>query len=171
MDVRLLTEQDADDFVRLRLEALTTTPQAFGRAPEESLPWPPDTVASRMRAVPEGNFLVGAFDGPRMVGEAGFFRHEGIKIRHKGTIWGVYVTDAARGRGAARAMLNLILERLRSYPDLEQVLLSVATSQDAARALYGSLGFEVFGCERRALKIGETYADEEHRVLWLRKSP
>ena len=67
-------------------------------------------------------------------------------------------------------MLTLMLNRLRDYRDLEQVLLSVATSQDAARKLYGALGFEPYGCEKRALKVGDAYVDEEHRVLWLRKS-
>jgi hypothetical protein len=28
-----------------------------------------------------------------------------------------------------------------------------------------SLGFRSFGCERRALKIGQRYVDEEHMVL------
>jgi ribosomal protein S18 acetylase RimI-like enzyme len=171
VDVRLLTEHDADEFVQLRQEALTREPRAFGRSPEDALPWPPESVGSRLRAVPDGNFVVGAFEGPRMIGQAGFFRHDGAKVRHKGTIWGVYVTAAARGRGAARAMLSLLLNRLRDYRDLEQVALSVATSQDAARRLYDALGFEPYGYEKHALKIGETYVDEEHRVLWLRSSP
>jgi len=171
VDVRLLTEHDADGFVRLRLEALTREPLAFAREPADALPWPPESVGSRLRAVPEGNFAVGAFEGPRMIGQAGFFRHEGTKLRHKGTIWGVYVTADARGRGVARAMLTLMLSRLRDYPDLEQVLLSVTTSQAAARRLYSGLGFELFGLETHALKVGDTYADEEHRVLWLRKAP
>jgi hypothetical protein len=31
------------------------------------------------------------------------------------------------------------------------------------------LGFEVYGYEKHALKVGETYVDEEHRVLWLQE--
>ena len=56
---------------------------------EDALPWPPESVGARLRAVPEGNFLVGAFKGGQMVGQAGFIRHEGRKERHKGSIWGV----------------------------------------------------------------------------------
>jgi ribosomal protein S18 acetylase RimI-like enzyme len=168
VDVRLLTEGDAEEFVRLRLEALTREPEAFGRGPEDALPWPPESVASRLRAVPEGSFITGAFDGRQMVGQAGFVRYEGRKVRHKGYSWGVYVTASARGKGAGRAMMTHMLDRARAYSGLEQVTLSVAVQQDAARRLYRALGFEVYGYEKRALKVAETYVDEEHMVLWLR---
>lgn len=167
VDIRILAERDAPEFVRLRLEALTREPHAFGRAPEDPLPWPREGVASHLRAVPEGNFAVGAFADGQMVGQAGFVRAAGPKERHKGSIWGVYVTATARGRGVARAMMTRILDRVRGYPDLEQITLSVSARQEAARRLYSGLGFAVYGYEKRALKVGDTYVDEEHRVLFL----
>ena len=36
--------------------------------------------------------------------------------------------------------------------DVEQIYLTVAITNDPARNLYGSLGFDVFGTEKRALK-------------------
>ena len=167
MGIRLLTEHDVDKFVRLRHEALTREPYAFGRGPEDALPWPPESVGARLHAVPEGNFLVGAFEGVEMVGQAGFTRHAERKEHHKGSIWGVYVTAAARGQGVAKAMLTQMLDRVRGYSGLEQVSLSVSVRQEAARRLYSALGFEIYGYERHALKVGDTYVDEEHMVLWL----
>ena len=96
-----------------------------------------------------------------MTGQAGFLRLEGPKERHEGRIWGVYVTEAARGKGVGKTMLT------RTYPGLEQVSLSVAATQVAARDLYDALGFRVYGYEQRSLKVGDTYVDEEDRVLWL----
>ncbi|MBI3328543.1 MAG: GNAT family N-acetyltransferase [Nitrospinae bacterium] len=168
---RILTERDVEEFVRLRLEALAREPYAFSRALEDERARPPESIAPRLRPVPEGNFVVGAFAGGQMVGLAGFVRPEGRKEHHKGSLWGVYVTAAARGQGVARAMLTRILDRVRGYPGLEQVSLSVAVPQEAARRLYSALGFEVYGYEKHALKVGETYVDEEHRVLWLQEPP
>jgi hypothetical protein len=56
---------------------------------------------------------------------------------------------------------------VREQAGIERILLMVGTSQPAARQLYLSLGFESFGCEPHALKVGDVYVDEEHMVLQL----
>ena len=76
--------------------------------------------------------------------------------------------EAWRGNGIGRNMLIELLNKAREQPGIERIQLMVATSQTAARQLYLSLGFESYGCEKRALKIGDTYVDEEHMVLELR---
>ena len=50
---------------------------------------------------------------------------------------------------------------------LEQLHLAVVTSAHAARRLYESLGFEVYGTAPRALKAGGECWDEELRVFML----
>src|SRR5262249_59848633 len=97
----------------------------------------------------------------------GFYREKGPKSRHKGRVWGVYVTPEARRAGIGRKMMQALLDRISAIDDMEQVLLSVAATQIPAIRLYRSLGFESFGTEPRALRIGDRYIDEEHMVLRL----
>jgi ribosomal protein S18 acetylase RimI-like enzyme len=167
MEFRFLTAEDAPGYWNLRLEALERDPDAFGSSAEEHRQFTIAEVAKRISPDPKNQFMVGAFLGERLVGTAGFFRDKNLKERHKGNIWGVYVTLDARKQGAGRKMLQLLLERAVTVHGIEQVKLSVATTQTAAASLYRSLGFKSYGCERRALKIGDRYIDEEHMVLFL----
>jgi ribosomal protein S18 acetylase RimI-like enzyme len=96
---------------------------------------------------------------------ATFIRDTSDKGRHKGNIYGVYVSPEYRGKGLGRALLSRILEMARNDSSLEQILIAVATTQEAAKKLYGSLGFVTYGVEPRALKVGEQYIDEELMVL------
>ena len=111
---------------------------------------------------------MGAVQEGRLMGTAGFYREKNLKTRHKGRIWGVYVTPASRGAGVGKGMLQKVLERVAKMEGLEQVLLSVAATQTAAYRLYCALGFEMFGCEPRALRIGERFIDEQYLVLRLK---
>ena len=167
MMIQLLTGDDAKAYWELRLEALELEAEAFSSSAEEHRGL--SVADARMRLTSDSeNFVVGAFDGEQLIGTAGFYREKGLKTRHKGHIWGVYVTHKARGKGVGRSLLLALLERASNIPGIEQIGLSVITTQPAARALYRSLGFESFGCERKALKIGDRYVDEEYMVFSVR---
>jgi len=45
------------------------------------------------------------------------------------------------------------------------VRLGVGCDNHAARALYEPMGFKVYGIERKALKIGGRFIDEELRAI------
>jgi ribosomal protein S18 acetylase RimI-like enzyme len=165
MEIRLLTGDDASEYWRLRLEALEGDPEAFSSSPEEHKALSMDEVKRRLGASGEDFIVAGGFEDGRLIGTAGFFREKGPKVRHKGRIWGVYVTPRHRGAGVGRKIVSLALERGWAIEGVEQVLLSVAATQTAAAKLYRTLGFEAFGREPRALKIGDRFIDEEYFIL------
>ena len=165
MEIRFLTADDAVEWSRLRLEALKGDPEAFSSSVEEHQTLSLVDIKKRLGSSAEDSFVVGAFENGRLVGMAGFVREKGPKTRHKGFVWGVYVAPEQRERGLARQIFAKLFERVRRIEGVEQVLISVATTQTAATHLYRSLGFQTFGIEPRALKVGERYIDEEYMLL------
>jgi ribosomal protein S18 acetylase RimI-like enzyme len=166
LEIRLLSESDADCFWQLRLRALKEEPESFGAAYEESAATAVADVTKRLRSSND-SFVLGAFT-PTLVGMLGFYRRQGIKMRHKGTIWGMYVAPEGRGRGAGRALMLAAIERASATPDIEQLVLTVVTTNEAARKLYLSMGFQPYGLEMEALKVGNRFLDEEMMALKLR---
>ena len=168
MEIRYLTAEDAGEWLRLRLEALQGDPEAFSASFEEYQPLSLEEVRKRLGFDSKDAFVVGAFESGRLLGCGGFYREKGLKTRHKGCIWGVYVTADKRGVGVGKRILEMLLHRGAALEGIHQILLSVAVTQTAAVRLYSSVGFTSYGCEPRALKIGERFIDEEYMVLRVR---
>jgi ribosomal protein S18 acetylase RimI-like enzyme len=168
IEVRTLNEHDAEAYWHLRLEALETELEAFAESAAEHRRSPLAITEQRLGgSSPDSSFVVGAFGGGQLLGMAGFYRFQGEKTRHKGRIFGVYVKPEYRGQGIARRIMTELLNRLRSAPGLQQVDLTIATTQHAARKLYLSFGFVTYGREPRAVMNGDAFVDEDLMVLKL----
>ena len=167
MEIRLLTVDDAEAFWHLRLEMLRNDPASFADSTEEHETTTVDSVRQRLEeSDPASNFVVGSFADGRLTGSAGFFRRPNNKERHKGHVWGVYVSLSQRGKGVGKALMLEIIRRAKEIEGIEQITLVVSAKLPAQR-LYKALGFESYGIEPHSLKIGDQYVDDVLMVLWL----
>lgn len=152
--VRRLLHGDAADYRDLRLDGLRRHPEAFGASWDDEAGQPLDWFAARLL----GNCVFGAWlPGGVLAGVAGLSVPAAAKLRHKGALWGMYVVPEARGTGMAAALLRHVIGQAGGM--VEEVLLTCTASNVAAENLYGRFGFERYGGEPRAVKVGDCYHD------------
>lgn len=167
MITRILKESDAQMYQELRLMALKTNPEAFGSTYDRESNFSLETVIERI-SPNENKFVLGAFkeDGI-LTGIVSFVRETGIKTLHKANVYGMYVTEENRGKGIGQLLLLDLIRLARNCEGLEQLNLTVVSNNESAKKLYKSVGFEIYGVERRALKYNGQYYDEDLMVLRL----
>lgn len=167
MEIKLLTPDDASAYWELRLEALQQSPEAFGTSYEEAVQRinPIERVANNLQM--EGNYTIGAFDQDKLVGMVTLSQESGLKMKHRANILAMYVSPQVRGKGVGKAVLKEAIHQAKKLEGMLKLNLSVVSSNEAAKNLYIQLGFKVFGVEEKALKVADTYYDEDHMVLFL----
>ena len=98
----------------------------------------------------------------------GLTREPRAKNRHKGDIVAMYVAPESRPPWlGTRAVAGGDRPRARRGDDLEQLVLTVTRTNEAAAQLYKPPGSGTFGVEPRAIKVDGEYFDKEHMILFL----
>lgn len=163
MEIRRLGAKDAEIYRVIRLESLRLHPEAFGSSYEEEKEAPVEKYRDSLPTV----YTFGAFENGSLIGVVTLFPEGKRKMKHRASIFAMYVTESVRGQGVGKRLVEAAIAQARELGGIEQIHLQVVTSNESAIRLYSSLGFEVYGLEKRALRIGDTYYDEELRVLFL----
>ena len=153
-EVRRLWAEDARAFRALRLLALRLHPEAFGSSFEEEAALSEATFAGRLA---EGA-VFGAWSGGALIGCVGLARRDKAKLGHKAVVWGMFVLGEHRGRGVGKRLLEAVLAEARTC--FEEVLITVIEGNREAHRLYAAAGFEEYGREPNALRIGTGYHHE-----------
>lgn len=145
------------DYKQLRLEALKKEPTSFA-ASIDDIKIQPD-IYWKVRLNSKDSVLYFAQVDGQLVGVAGYRRDLGQKVKHKASIFGVYVQEKFRGGGIALKLLEKILEDLKSNKEIIKIDLDVNTKNTAAISLYKKLGFKIVGTYYKELKIGDDFID------------
>ena len=158
---RRLTGADADAYRLLRIEGLENSPTSFGSSLAEEIDRPASTWVERL----DRGHTFGLFDAGALVGIAGFYGEAMRHTRHRGHLFGVYLTPAARGRGGSTELIAAVIDEARNH--VQQLHLAVTKSNDVARRLYERHGFVTYGEDPRGLKVDGVFYDEYLMVLRL----
>jgi GNAT superfamily N-acetyltransferase len=159
--IRPTREDDTIAYRELRLEALRTHPEAFGADYAESLARPIERWQQNVRdgAGADLGVTYVAEAGGALAGMTGIYRDSGLKMRHCGNIWGVYVRPEWRGSGVADALIEACVAWARDK-NLRHAKLSVVTTNAAAIRRYVRRGFSVYGVEPAVIYHNGVYYDE-----------
>ncbi|WP_230199431.1 GNAT family N-acetyltransferase [Bacillus ndiopicus] len=167
MKIVVLNESNAQLYQKIRLSALKINPEAFGSTYEREVEFSLEFIAERLRPSPD-KFVLGAInDSDSLVGVVTFMRDSNLKTNHKGNVFGMYVAPEYRGQGIGKLLMANLVNMAKKCDGLEQINLTVVSENSSAKTLYKSLGFEVYGVERNALKFNGQYFDEDLMVLYI----
>jgi RimJ/RimL family protein N-acetyltransferase len=164
ISIRRLGADDVASYRELRLEGLKNHPEAFATAWEDEAAKAVCWWTERLQT----NVVLGGWiDDSPLLGIVGLHVNTAAKLRHRGVLVGMYVRPHARGTGLAARLVQRVIEQAKDL--VEELSLTVVASNTPAYRLYRAAGFEQYGLERRALKVGYEYYDEVLMALRLRE--
>lgn len=163
--IHRLGPEFAPAYRQLMLEAYARYPEAFTSSVQEREGLPLDWWERRLQVGDQVRELVwGATEGKALLGVAGLRLETREKVRHKATLFGLYVPDRHRRLGIGGALLAELLTYAKDIATLKVVQLTVTEGNQAAQALYERAGFLTFGVEPMAVAVGGTFVSKVH--LW-----
>ena len=134
-EIRRARVADAEDYSKIRLEALRVAPDAFGSVYEDVAKFPMSRFEEQLR---NGCYFL-AYDSANVIGTSSYAQFSLNRRRHAG-LYGMFVTPRWQGQGVATELVNAVRQqaRLGGYREL---YLSVNPAVARAVAFYEREGF------------------------------
>jgi ribosomal protein S18 acetylase RimI-like enzyme len=159
---RTLSAEDCDEFYRLRLESLETFSRAFWETPDEFKTKGIEFHKQRLAdtSTTKDSFIMGLFEGKKLIAMCGCKREDGSKGYHRATVWGMYVSAQVHGEGVGTLVLDETIRAAKQMDGIECLFLMVAADNLPAVRLYHSRGFRAYGIEPMSLKDNGEFVRE-----------
>lgn len=155
--VRRLTSEDAEAFSALRRMVAADNPVPLGLGLEEELTRPLQGFRDQLGA--PSNAVFGVFVQDELAATAAVTASGPFSSsRHKSILWGTFVAPGHRRQGLGRRAVQQAIGHAREA-GARRVHLTMYLPNPAARALYESLGFAVWGTEPEAVCIDGVFHD------------
>jgi RimJ/RimL family protein N-acetyltransferase len=166
--IRPIVLVDAEPLLRLRLEGLKDSPEAFGEDYDYVMAQPysiwTDLVARSLGECDRVILVAEAQD--HLVAMAGVNRSPMKNTRHSGSVWGVYVQPEWRGKGVATALVQACVAWGRNK-GLVTLRLGVIAANPAAIHCYENCGFRSCGVDPKAFFVNGQFYDLMRMTLEL----
>jgi len=164
--IRKLQPHESAIYRVMRLACLKNAPEFFGSTYEEEVLNPKFFFETYIETDSPDHVMFGAFDGEQLIGITGFNRMARKRASHRGEFVQVYVEPAYRGQNIGEKLLRHVVDYAFGLEGIEQVQLSVITSNTRAIKLYEKLGFKTFGVQPRYFKVENDYLDQQFMQLF-----
>lgn len=165
---RLLTEQDAVAYQKLRLEALAVNPASFlsvseVEATRSLLSFQYELQNAKYPPVYgyQGVFIDGQLAGYLQLGCSTL-----PKQAHIAFLYNVYIGQSYRRQGLGRQLLERIIALLKQQTPVERLFVTCNALNDDGARFYQAMGFTVCGHKPKSVKWQGQYDDE---VEWVKE--
>ncbi|WP_428910822.1 N-acetyltransferase family protein [Niallia sp. Krafla_26] len=163
---RLRSLEDAEKYRIIRLESLQNCPESFVASYEEEKDFSIETFMHQLQS--DGSFTYGAFEENQLVGIITLYLDQPYKLGHRAHIGAMYVSSSKRSLGVGKVLMEEAIRKAKSIEGIEQIYLAVVSTNEPAKKLYSTLGFTVFGTEKKGLRVDhDVYYDVDFMILFL----
>ena len=167
MEIKVLNEQNTQTYRTIRLNALRNNPESFGSSYEEEAAF--DVEQFTKRITKPNSYTFGAFVEKRLAGICNISFQPRKKMNHRAELFSMYVEPDFRGKGIGKALVERAIHSAHERKTVQQIYLTVVSSNKTAKLMYESFGFKTYGIDRQAMRYNSKFYDHELMVLFIRE--
>ena len=165
MKLQTLVPQNYDAYFALRLESLQQCPNMYATDANDWQNAARETIEKHLLLSEADTApIFGMWHEAELVGQIGLKPESRPTVRHKASLWGLYVKPAFRRQGIGQALVAAAIGSARERPFVEQVRAVATLDGEALLHFFTSCGFVEYGREPRAKLYQGSYYEQAY--IW-----